>query len=160
MTPQEFDYIRDLLKERSGLVLGDEKRYLIESRLMPVARKEGMDSLSDLVTGLKGAGSEELRTKVTQAMTINESFFFRDKTPFENFKDIVVPAMLASSRSASRSMRIWCAAASTMPARMCVCAAGSPARANPAPSVLLPYAAATWSAITRSPSPATASASS
>lgn len=113
MTPQEFDYIRDLLKERSGLVLGDEKRYLIESRLMPVVREEGMDSLSDLVTGLKGAQSEALRAKVTQAMTINESFFFRDKTPFENFKDIIVPAMLASPRSASRSMRIWCAASST-----------------------------------------------
>ncbi len=113
MTPQEFDYIRDLLKERSGLVLGDEKRYLIESRLTPVAREEGMESLSDLVTGLKGAGSEALRTKVTQAMTINESFFFRDKTPFENFKDIIVPAMLASPRSTSRTMRIWCAAAST-----------------------------------------------
>ncbi|HDO51650.1 MAG TPA: protein-glutamate O-methyltransferase CheR, partial [Rhizobiales bacterium] len=113
MTPQEFDYIRELLKERSGLVLGDEKRYLIESRLMPVARDEGMESLSDLVTKLKGVGSEALRSKVTEAMTINESFFFRDKTPFENFKDIIVPAMLASSRSASRSMRIWCAAAST-----------------------------------------------
>ncbi len=113
MTPQEFDYIRDLLKERSGLVLGDEKRYLIESRLMPVVREEGMESLSDLVTGLKGAQSEALRAKITQAMTINESFFFRDKTPFENFKDIIVPAILATPRSASRSMRIWCAASST-----------------------------------------------
>ncbi len=113
MTPAEFDYLRDMLKQRSGLVLGDEKRYLLESRLMPVAREESMESLSELVVALKKADSEDLRNKVTQAMTINESFFYRDKTPFENFKNIMIPAMLASPRAASRTLRIWCAAAST-----------------------------------------------
>ena len=52
MTPAEFDYLRDMLKQRTGLVLGDEKRYLLESRLMPVAREEGMESLSQLVSAL------------------------------------------------------------------------------------------------------------
>lgn len=112
MTPEEFDYLRDMLKARSGLVLGDEKRYLLESRLMPVAREQGLDSLSALVNLLKSESGDELRAKITEAMTINESFFFRDKTPFENFKNIMVPALLASPRAASRSMRIWCAAAS------------------------------------------------
>ena len=113
MTQEEFDYLRDMLKSRSGLVLGDEKRYLLESRLMPVARELGLESLSGLANKLKTDSGEDLRTKVTQAMTINESFFFRDKTPFENFKNIMVPAILASSKAASRSLKIWCAAAST-----------------------------------------------
>ena len=113
MTPEEFDYLRDMLKARSGLVLGDEKRYLLESRLMPVAREHGLESLSGLVSTLKTDGGDDLRAKVVQAMTINESFFFRDKSPFDNFKDIMMPAMLASSRATSRRMRIWCAAAST-----------------------------------------------
>lgn len=113
MTPVEFDYLRNMLKERSGLVLAEEKCYLLESRLLPVAREEGMESLSELVTALKKPDAEALCTKTTQAMTINESFFYRDKTPFENFRNIMVPAMLASPRSASRTLRIWCAAAST-----------------------------------------------
>ena len=113
MTPAEFDYLRDMLKQRSGLVLGEEKRYLLESRLMPVARKEGMESLSELVSALQKPDGESLRTKTTQTMTINESFFYRDKTPFENFRNIMVPAMLASLRAASRKLRIWCAASST-----------------------------------------------
>ena len=113
MTPAEFDYLRDMLKQRSGLVLGEEKRYLLESRLMPVAREEGMESLSELVSALQKPDGESLRTKTTQTMTINESFFYRDKTPFENFRNIMVPAMLASPRAASRKLRIWCAASST-----------------------------------------------
>jgi chemotaxis protein methyltransferase CheR len=76
MTQEEFDYLRDMLKARSGLVLGDEKRYLLESRLMPVAREIGLESLSGLVSNLKTDDGDELREKVTQAMTINESFFF------------------------------------------------------------------------------------
>ncbi len=113
MTQEEFDYLRDMLKARSGLILGDEKRYLLESRLMPVAREIGLESLSGLVSNLKTDVGDELREKITQAMTINESFFFRDKTPFDNFKNIMAPALLASSRAASRKMRIWCAASST-----------------------------------------------
>ncbi|MDA7948708.1 MAG: protein-glutamate O-methyltransferase CheR [Hyphomicrobiaceae bacterium] len=113
MTPAEFDFLRNMLKTRSGLVLGEEKRYLLESRLMPVAREAGLESLGDLAKAVMVAGAESLRTKVTQAMTINESFFYRDKTPFENFRDIMVPAMLESQRSATRKLRIWCAAAST-----------------------------------------------
>lgn len=113
MTPAEFDFLRDMLKTRSGLVLGEEKRYLLESRLMPVAREAGMESLGDLAKALMVAGAESLRTKVTQAMTINESFFYRDKTPFENFREIMIPAMVASQRATTRKLRIWCAAAST-----------------------------------------------
>jgi chemotaxis protein methyltransferase CheR len=112
MTPAEYEFLKRFLKERSGLVLSDDKQYLVESRLVPVARKNGIDGLSALVGTLQRGGNAMLANAVVEAMTTNESFFFRDKTPFDHFTNIMLPAMLAS-RGASRSVRIWCAAAST-----------------------------------------------
>ena len=85
MTPLEYDFLRRSLKERSGLVLSADKQYLVESRLLPIARKAGLASLSELVTRLRRSDSEGLMTAVVEAMTTNETFFFRDKVPFENF---------------------------------------------------------------------------
>jgi chemotaxis protein methyltransferase CheR len=112
MTPFEFDYLRKLLKERSGLVLSADKQYLVESRLLPVARKAGCAGLSQLLLSLKQPKAERLIVEVVQAMMTNESFFFRDKIPFEHFRDTIMPALLAA-RSEQRSIRIWCAAASS-----------------------------------------------
>src|SRR5581483_1033837 len=93
MTPLDYDYLRKLLRERSGLVLSADKQYLVESRLLPVARRSGRANLSELVEELKkGAKSEPLAVEVVEAMTTNESFFFRDKIPFQHFRDTVVPA--------------------------------------------------------------------
>jgi len=104
--------LRKLLKERSGLVLSADKQYLVESRLLPVAHHAGFDGLAELVGKLRSLKSESLVTKVAEAMTTNESFFFRDKIPFEHFRDTIMPALLAA-RAAHRRIRIWCAAAST-----------------------------------------------
>ena len=112
MTPLDYDYLRKLLKERSGLTLSADKQYLVESRLLPVARKIGVPGLSGLVQKLKEPGTEALITEVVEAMTTNESFFFRDKIPFDLFRNEIMPALL-TSRAAQRSIRIWCAAAST-----------------------------------------------
>ena len=112
MTPVEYDYLRTFLKTRSGLVLSDEKQYLIESRLLPVARKNGLASISALVQKLKEPGSQMIAEAVVEAMTTNESFFFRDKLPFEHFTQTMMPAMLAN-RAREKRLRIWCAAAST-----------------------------------------------
>ena len=112
MTPCDFDFIRRLLKLRSGLVLAPEKHYLVESRLMPIARKHGLFNLTGLAARLKGPDAEALTVEVVEAMTTNESFFFRDKLPFEQFRDTVLPALMAA-REAFRRIRIWCAAAST-----------------------------------------------
>jgi chemotaxis protein methyltransferase CheR len=112
VTPHDYDYLRRLLKERSGLVLAADKQYLVESRLLPVARRAGVAGLGDLVQKLKGAHAEPLVVEVVEAMTTNESFFFRDKIPFEHFRDTIMPALLAA-RAAQRRIRIWCAAAST-----------------------------------------------
>ncbi len=112
MTPNDYEYMRQFLKARSGLVLSNDKQYLIESRLLPVARKVGLTSISDLVVKLKLAADDDLGRQVTEAMTTNESFFFRDKTPFDHFERVMVPHMRAN-RSAQKRMRIWSAAAAT-----------------------------------------------
>jgi chemotaxis protein methyltransferase CheR len=112
VTPLDYDFLRKALKQRSGLVLSADKQYLVESRLLPIARKAGFGNLGELVAALKRGDTDALMTTVVEAMTTNETFFFRDKTPFENFRSAVLPALLGSRR-ASRTIRIWSAAAST-----------------------------------------------
>jgi chemotaxis protein methyltransferase CheR len=112
VTPNDYDYLRKLLKERSGLMLSADKHYLLESRLLPVARKAGLSTLTELVAKLRGANAEAVITEVVEAMTTNESFFFRDKLPFEHFQNFIMPALLAT-RAKQKRIRIWCAAAST-----------------------------------------------
>ncbi len=112
MTPTEYDYLRVFLKQRSGLVLSNEKQYLIESRLMPVARKFGLASISNLVDKLKLEQNGSLADAIIEAMTTNESFFFRDKVPFDHFTQTMLPHML-TARQRDRRIRIWSAAAST-----------------------------------------------
>ena len=111
MTPMEYDYLRRLLKERSGLVLSHDKQYLVESRLVPLARKAGLPGISELVARLKN-GEASLTTDVVEAMTTNETFFFRDKIPFDHLRDTILP-ILMQSRANRRSLRIWSAACST-----------------------------------------------
>jgi chemotaxis protein methyltransferase CheR len=112
VTPRDYDFLRHCLKARSGLVLSADKQYLVESRLLPVARKAGLGGLRELVAALETGRDEALMTDVVEAMTTNESYFFRDKMPFEHFRATIMPALIAARR-ASRSIRIWCAAAST-----------------------------------------------
>jgi chemotaxis protein methyltransferase CheR len=112
MTPQDFDYLRKVLRERSGLVLSAEKQYLAESRLLPVARKHGLGGLAELVAKLKAAMAAPLTVEVVEAMTTNESFFFRDKVPFEHFRQTIMPALL-EARAREKRIRIWCTACAT-----------------------------------------------
>jgi chemotaxis protein methyltransferase CheR len=111
VTPQDYEYLRKLLKERSGLDLSVDKQYLVESRLVPLARRSDLPGIPELVAKMK-SGAEPLIAEVVEAMTTNETFFFRDKMPFDHLKDTVLPA-LAQARAARRSLRIWCAASST-----------------------------------------------
>ncbi|KAF0114361.1 MAG: chemotaxis protein methyltransferase CheR [Hyphomonadaceae bacterium] len=111
MKPTDFDFISKLVKERSGLVLTPEKAYLVESRLGPIARREGIATLDDLVSNLRLSGNQKLIEAVVDAMTTNETFFFRDKTPFEILENVILPDLIAKKRGAP--IKIWCAAAST-----------------------------------------------
>lgn len=112
MTPEEFSYLAAFLKKESGLIVSENKGYLIESRLLPIARDLGLENLSELVAKMRNNGPRSLLDDVTEAMTTNESFFFRDKTPFSIFEEQVLPSM-QESRATAKKMRIWCAAAST-----------------------------------------------
>lgn len=111
MSPEDIDHLASTLKARSGLILGADKTYLIESRLSPVARREGFSNVAALLTSLRAKRDEKLMTAVTDAMTTNETFFFRDKTPFDQFKSDVLPA-LARARL-NGEIKVWCAACST-----------------------------------------------
>jgi chemotaxis protein methyltransferase CheR len=111
VTPLDYDYLRKFLKDRSGLDLSSDKQYLVESRLVPLARKAGLPGIDELVAQIKN-GSSTIASEVVEAMTTNETFFFRDKLPFEHLRDTVLPALM-QARANRRSLRIWCAAAST-----------------------------------------------
>jgi chemotaxis protein methyltransferase CheR len=111
VTPLDYEFLRKLLKERSGLDLSADKQYLVESRLIPLARKAGLGGIAELVQKIKG-GSDPLMSEVVEAMTTNETFFFRDKIPFDHLRQTVLPE-LVQARANRRSLRIWCAASST-----------------------------------------------
>ena len=111
MTPPDYEYLRKLLKDRSGLDLSADKQYLIESRLLPLSRKSGLAGIGELVQKMKG-GSVDITTQVVEAMTTNETFFFRDKVPFDHFRDSIMPEIL-QARTSRKTLRIWCAAGST-----------------------------------------------
>jgi chemotaxis protein methyltransferase CheR len=111
VTPPDYEYLRKLLKDHSGLDLSADKQYLIESRLLPLSRKCGVSGIGELVQKMKG-GSSTIIAQVVEAMTTNETFFFRDKVPFEHFRDTIMPEVL-KARANRKSIRIWCAAGST-----------------------------------------------
>ena len=112
VTPLDYDYLRKLLKDRSGLVLSADKQYLVESRLTPLARKAGARHAGRTGGEAAGQNNERLTVDVVEAMTTNESFFYRDKIPFEHFTNAIMPGLLAA-RAKEKRVRIWCAAAST-----------------------------------------------
>jgi chemotaxis protein methyltransferase CheR len=111
VTPLDYEYLRKLLRDHSGLDLSADKQYLIESRLLPLSRKAGLSGIGELVQKMKG-GSASITSQVVEAMTTNETFFFRDKLPFDHFRDSIMPEILRA-RAGRKSIRIWCAAGST-----------------------------------------------
>ncbi len=112
MTPFEYEYLSNFLLGKSGLSLGPGKEYLLEGRLIPLAQSWGLTGIEDLVKELRSKNDERLHSAVVEAMTTNETSFYRDKIPFEELKASLLPALLESRRT-SRQLRIWCAAAST-----------------------------------------------
>ncbi len=107
-----FDFLCNFVREKSAIVLEPSKAYLVESRLNPVARENGLSSLDELVAALKKPGSRDLATKVIDAMTTNESSFFRDLQPFEALKTVIIPELM-ERRSKERTLNIWSNACSS-----------------------------------------------
>ena len=112
LSTTDFDFVRNLVKERSAIVLEESKTYLVDSRLTPIVRKLNLSSLTDLVARLRAERFGELHRSVIEAMTTNETSFFRDVHPFEAFKKKILPELIAK-RSTERALTIWCAACSS-----------------------------------------------
>lgn len=109
----DFDIYRDLLKAKSGLVIGQDKSYLLDSRLNPVAKKWGFDNLDAMTAALRGVPNKELINDIVEAMTTNETSFFRDTKPFDLLKNTVLPYFVKNNARPAKRLRIWCAAASS-----------------------------------------------
>lgn len=112
MRQDQFEFIQSLLKERSGLVVSAEKMYLLETRLMPVARAQGCANIEELIDLYRDKQDEVLAVAMTEAMNTHESLFFRDNKPFDLFRETILPQLL-KRRADKKSFRIWCAACSS-----------------------------------------------
>jgi chemotaxis protein methyltransferase CheR len=107
-----FPALKRVLAENSGICLDADKQYLVESRLAPLAQRYNLDGVDGLVRRLELALEPALIRDVIEAMTTNETFFFRDRMPFDNFRNFILPHFI-EARAAQRRIRIWCAACST-----------------------------------------------
>ncbi len=112
MQLHDFTYIRELLRERTAVVLREDKNYLVESCLAPLVYQYGFESLTELVAQLRAVPYSSLHQCVVEAMTNNETSFFRDLHPFEALTHTILPTLM-DKRAASRTLNIWCAACSS-----------------------------------------------
>ncbi len=112
ITPENYAYLQTQVYKESGIVLDETKLYLLESRLMPIVKKNELGSLNDLCALLKAVNGLPLRQQVVEAMTTNETLFFRDATVFEALQKTVLPELI-EARKTVRILNFWSAAASS-----------------------------------------------
>jgi len=112
LSKEDFEVVRKIVRDRSAIILEDGKEYLVEARLNPVAKELKLADISALIQKLKSSSEYLVIQKVVEAMTTNETFFFRDIYPFEALKKNVLPDLL-SRRGPADPLNIWCAASST-----------------------------------------------
>ncbi len=112
LSPKDLDYVRELVRTRSAIVLEPEKAYLVQSRLEPLSKSEGFESLAELVQQLHSTPYGVLHKKVVEAMTTNETSFFRDLTPFDALREKLLPEIIAR-KGTSKRLNMWCGASSS-----------------------------------------------
>jgi chemotaxis protein methyltransferase CheR len=112
LSAADFHYISTLVRTDSAIVLEPGKEYLVQSRLLPLARQAGQATVGELVAELRRSPRGQLRDRVVEAMTTNETSFFRDKSPFDALAESVLPELLVTRRQ-ERALDIWCAACSS-----------------------------------------------
>jgi chemotaxis protein methyltransferase CheR len=112
LEPRSFDYIAKLVRDRSAIVLESSKAYLVESRLSPIARECGLETIGKLIEKLQEPNSQGLTQKVVDAMTTNETSFFRDLHPFQALKTDILPNLI-KARASERVLNIWSNACSS-----------------------------------------------
>lgn len=109
MKTENFNFVRDFLRLRSGIVLEEAKAYLVQARLGPVVRRFGLDSVDSLIEKLRRSPEEELHREVLEAMVTTETSFFRDVHPFETLKSVIIPRLIRARRE-TRELHFWSAA--------------------------------------------------
>jgi chemotaxis protein methyltransferase CheR len=107
-----FEYVSTLIRTDAGLVLEAGKEYLVEARLRPLAQEAGLTSVQDFIQQLRMPTAGRMRRRVIEAMTTNETSFFRDLHPYESLKKVILPRVIENRRN-ERRINIWSAACST-----------------------------------------------
>jgi chemotaxis protein methyltransferase CheR len=112
LTFDQYDFARRIVRQQCGIVLDDNKQFLLETRIIPVARQHGFGSIAELISSMQKRRRLDLEADITEALTTNETYFFRDVHPFDALKTVVLPELI-KARSAERRLSIWCGASST-----------------------------------------------
>ncbi|MDF1800266.1 MAG: methyltransferase domain-containing protein [Planctomycetota bacterium] len=112
LSKQDFDYVRGVVRDKAAIVLDDSKEYLVELRLSNLASMQGLPGVTELIRDVRDNGNRPLADLMVEAMTTNETSFFRDGLPFDAMRESILPELL-QARAEQRSLKIWCAAAST-----------------------------------------------
>jgi chemotaxis protein methyltransferase CheR len=111
VTPEALDFLSELVRAHTGVILPQEKNFFAESRLSPLARREGLDSVEALLSGLRQHWDEKLAAATVDAMTIADTAFFRDREVFDHIGEVMLPALAAARPDGV--VRVWCAGCST-----------------------------------------------
>ncbi|KPQ01721.1 protein-glutamate O-methyltransferase CheR [Marinobacter sp. HL-58] len=111
ITPQEYEAFKTFLQDACGILLGDNKQYLVKSRLRRIMEENKLSTLDDLLKRVKHSGRSSLKEVVIDAMTTNETLWFRDNHPFRILQEKLLPEF--GDRKNTQSLRIWSAACST-----------------------------------------------
>ncbi|WP_300498397.1 protein-glutamate O-methyltransferase CheR [Marinobacter sp.] len=111
ITPQEYEAFKTFLQDACGILLGDNKQYLVKSRLRRIMEENKLSTLGDLLERVKRTGRSSLKEVVIDAMTTNETLWFRDNHPFRILQEKLLPEF--GDRKSAQSLRIWSAACST-----------------------------------------------
>ena len=112
LTFDQYDFARRIVRQQCGIVLDDNKQFLLETRIIPVARQHGFGSIAELISSMQKRRRLDLEADITETLTTNETYFFRDVHPFDALKTVVLPELI-KARSAERRLSIWCGASST-----------------------------------------------
>ncbi|MDF0750594.1 protein-glutamate O-methyltransferase CheR [Marinobacter sp. 71-i] len=111
ITPQEYEAFKTFLQDACGILLGDNKQYLVKSRLRRIMEENKLSTLGDLLERVKRTGRSSLKEVVIDAMTTNETLWFRDNHPFRILQEKLLPEF--GDKKSAQSLRIWSAASST-----------------------------------------------
>jgi chemotaxis protein methyltransferase CheR len=112
LSQSDFNFVSALVRREAAIVLAPGKEYLVEARLIPVARAVGAAGVADFLADLQRRPNQENQRKVIDALTTNETSWFRDREPFSALTDVVLPE-LVKSRATARKVRLWSAASSS-----------------------------------------------